>query len=340
MPGMGGMPSSQYPRSTGRPQPAPGINTPQQFGQNQRVPTPQQFAMQKPPQKPRSGKPAPWKAIIAGACAALLIGIGIWGVQNALASKEPSGGGGGGSATTSTREPGETTSSPSSTPNQTPEVTDTGNGATKVTFNEPVRSELTNHWWRGELTVTEPTTVMFFVSTYGDADLWLSVFHGDLYWSNENRPQVLSTFTTNPTDPALVARLEPGTYQIQLNGTGYTDSSFMLETFAATDISTGETPLAGEGLGADEGWRAHFLSFEVPMAGEWEFDVVAQSGDLTMDVVGLQSGLPSSSSGSPLGAGSEKDPNIVKNLDAETALVIVQEETFQPFDATLTVKAP
>ena len=316
-----------------------GMMTPQQFAANQRVSTPQQFTVQRSPQQSPPTGTTPWKAIIAGVCAVVLIAIGVWGIQNALANKSENGGG------TVSTDPsiiggGGTSTPPTPTPTPGPSTSPTTNVATPVSFDEPVRSELNdNGMWYGTITITEPTTTLFFVSTYGDADLWLSVFRDDFYWSNENRDDVFATFTTNRTDPALVARLDPGEYQVQINGVGYTDSSFMLETFVATDIATGPTDLEGLGLEDDEGWRAHFLSVDIPTAGEWDFDVVTTDGDVKMGVYGIKTRSSSASDGSPSGAGTEKDPNIVTSLDAETTLVIVQEESFQPFDATLTVTA-
>ncbi|MFT0847265.1 hypothetical protein VR010_05845, partial [Actinomycetaceae bacterium L2_0104] len=212
---------------------------------------------------------------------------------------------------------------------------------TPVNFDEPIESELNEDGiWQGALTVTAPTTTLFFVSTYGDADLTMSIKGqgmNDIY--SYDRSEIFATFTTNPSDPAIAARLEPGEYQIELQSFSYEDSSFMLETFAATEISTGETLLEGTELGPEEGWRAHFLTTNIPSAGEWEFDIVTTSGEVSLGVFGTKSKLPKSSSGSTAGKGSEKDPNIVTYLDAETTLVIVQEKTFQPFDATLTVTA-
>lgn len=343
--------SQQFPanqQSSAPPQPggAQRRGSPQRYDMAQRVSTPQQFSSQ----THQARTPTPWKAIVAGVSAVVLIGIGVWGVQSALANKSEGGGGAVSTDPSISVGSGPTTPSPSPSTSPGPSTYPPINQATPVSFDEPIRSELNdNKMWYGELTIAEPTTTLFFVSTYGDADVWLSVYRNetrtdegdDGYWSNEDRDEIFATFTTNPTDPALAVHLDPGEYNVEVSGAGstYTDSSFMLETFAAADTTIGETLLTGVGLEPDEGWRAHFLSVEVPSAGSWEFDAVTTNGDVKMGVIGLETKHSTLSDASTAGAGSEKDPNIVTSLEAERTLVIVQEETFQPFDATLTVKA-
>ncbi|MFT0848593.1 protein kinase, partial [Actinomycetaceae bacterium L2_0104] len=76
-----------------------GTATPQQFGGNQRVGTPQPFATPQAmqaraqPQRSRTSN-VPWKAVIAGLCAVVLIAVGLWGVSNGLSDKTSKGGGG------------------------------------------------------------------------------------------------------------------------------------------------------------------------------------------------------------------------------------------------------
>ncbi|WP_256855742.1 serine/threonine-protein kinase [Ornithinimicrobium cryptoxanthini] len=254
-----------------------------------------------PPPTNDPASPSRTKPMVIGA-AALMAAVVVGGL--AIANNNNADGDAGESTTPSPTTPEPTTPEPTTPEPTTPEPTTPEPTTPEPTTPEPTTPAVTvtpltvgesvngavaaGETWLGRFDIATESTVVVSVHGEEDDDLSLSLSHtaSSFQLSNDDRPEAIGGLDNHALDPALAARLIPGTYDVAIDvlSSGGGDAAFYVSVSAATD-ATSDVTLEGPSV-EGEGWNAHFVSYYLT-EGSWTFETVSETGDVVMGIVGM-----------------------------------------------------
>lgn len=262
------------------------------------------------------------------------IGVGVWML---LKGDDDGAGPGPETATTApTNEPttdAPTSEPPSAEPTQ-PERPGGGGAASgdTIELNSTVAGSLAAEGsWVAQLEIDELTPVLIDVRATDDsADLEVRLRGNGVELHNDDRDFL--DITGSWRDPALVAVLEPGSYEIAVSE-WYDDSGeFEIAVLVPERVEIGESIEIS--LSEDEGWYA---AVTIEEAGSYVFDTVSEDGDAEM-LVTDGDGVEEYSDDTDNGDGAYRDPHLTIDLEPGVYFVFLNEWWNDPLEITLMVE--